>query len=371
MSGFETLPPDQRAVLQLILVQGRGYAELAQLLKIDAGAVRARAHAGLHALAPAGEAPGPERREEIADYLLGQQDEGERLVTLVALGESEAASHWAGALRQQLAPYARDPLPEVPEPVSSNGTAAPSTVAAAAPAPAPEPPAVAQAPPPPRPAAPAVPPSQAAPASPPSAAAEPGAVAAPPTPPAHAEGSATPAAPAPRPSRLGGAILLVAAAAVAIVLAIVLIGGDDEPARTTASSTPQTTTQPSTTGSQPTAQVVAQVNLLATPEGGQAVGVGIVQEADGARAIALQAQKLPANGAQDIYAAWLSGPPGTKLLGFVPRQVKANGKFTVSAELPANAAQYDSVLITRESATGGKVPSQPGETIMRGALKLS
>ena len=35
MSGIEELPPDQRAVLQLILKQGRGYADLSGLLRID------------------------------------------------------------------------------------------------------------------------------------------------------------------------------------------------------------------------------------------------------------------------------------------------------------------------------------------------
>ena len=64
MSGLETLPPDQRAVLQLILAQRRDYAELAGLLKIDAGAVRTRAHAGLDALA--GGTAGPTPRSALA-----------------------------------------------------------------------------------------------------------------------------------------------------------------------------------------------------------------------------------------------------------------------------------------------------------------
>ncbi len=349
MSGLETLPPDQRAVLQLILAQGRGYAELAGLLKIDAAAVRTRAHAGLEALAAADPAPDLEQRAQIADYLLGQQDDGERLVTLVALGESAPAAQWASALRQQLTPLARDPLPEVPEPVSSNG-AAPSPPPARPPTPAPAPVAATRAP---------AAATAAAPTPPPPA---------PPAAPAPAEAAS---APGTRPSRLGGALLLVAAAVVVAVLAIVLIGGgDDDPA--TGSTGPNASSTPSqtTTTGQPTGQFVAQVNLLATPAGGQAAGIGLVEQVDGRQAIAIQAEKLSANGAQDIYAAWLSGAPGTKLLGFVPHQVKANGTFTVSAELPANASRYDTVLITRESATGGNVPTQPGQTIMRGALKL-
>ncbi|MGB2710529.1 MAG: sigma-70 region 4 domain-containing protein, partial [Conexibacter sp.] len=130
MSGLETLPPDQRAVLQLILAQGRGYAELASVLKIDQRAVRTRAHAGVEALAEAADAPpDPAERAQIADYLLGQQDEGERLVTLAQLGDSAIASRWAQALRERLSPLAREALPEVPEPLASNGAAAPPPVA--------------------------------------------------------------------------------------------------------------------------------------------------------------------------------------------------------------------------------------------------
>ncbi|HMI94743.1 MAG TPA: sigma factor-like helix-turn-helix DNA-binding protein, partial [Polyangiales bacterium] len=100
MSGLETLPPDQRAVLQLILVQGRGYADLAATLRLDPAAVRERAHAGAEALGlPGGPALDQQTRGRVVDYLLGQQDDGERLVTLLQLGESATASHWARTLR--------------------------------------------------------------------------------------------------------------------------------------------------------------------------------------------------------------------------------------------------------------------------------
>ena len=93
MSGLETLPPDQRAVLQLILKQGRGYADLAGLLKIDPDAVRARAHAGLDALVPADTGRGlpPERRGQVADYVLGQLDGEDAASTRRHLADSAAA----------------------------------------------------------------------------------------------------------------------------------------------------------------------------------------------------------------------------------------------------------------------------------------
>ena len=40
MSRIDTLPADQRAVLELLLRQGRRYAELSDLLRIDEALVR-------------------------------------------------------------------------------------------------------------------------------------------------------------------------------------------------------------------------------------------------------------------------------------------------------------------------------------------
>ncbi len=339
VSGLETLPPDQRAVLQLILVQGRGYADLAALLKLDVDAVRSRAHAGLDALggpAPAGQALDAAQRARVADYLLGQQDDGERIVTFAELGDSAAACRWAQALRERLAGIASGELPEVPTAASSNGHAS------AAPAPPP-------------PAAPA--PSAGVAGLPPSQ----------PDPPAPAHAGQ----PGPRPSRLGGAVLLAGLAALAIVLAIVLIGGgDDDPdaSGTTAAQTqPSARTQPSTTpATQP--RLVAQVNLNASPAGGEAIGIGLVQRSGRRQALAIEAQRLPANGAQEIYAVWLQGATGNRFLGFVPRQVRAGGTFTVTAALPGNARDFSTVLITREGVTA--VPQTPGETILSGALRL-
>ena len=51
MSQLDRLPPDQRAVLSLVLDRGRSYAEVAEMLGLPASAVRDRAHAALDALA--------------------------------------------------------------------------------------------------------------------------------------------------------------------------------------------------------------------------------------------------------------------------------------------------------------------------------
>jgi hypothetical protein len=349
VSGLETLPPDQRAVLQLILVQGRGYADLAATLRLDVAAVRERAPAGAETLARAGTAAlDADARGRVVDYLLGQQDDGERIVTFAELGASPAACGWAQALREQLAEVAREELPEVPASTTvpaTNGSVARGGVAVADP-----PPAVAT---PPR-------------SSPP----------APPRPPRRSSGDAPPA---PRPSRLGGAILIAGAAALAIVLAIVLIGGGGDEEKPSASTSGARTpararTQTSTSSTAQTAvRTVGGAVLRATSAGGSAFGAALVQRtASGSRLIAVQAARLPGNGAQDIYAIWLQGTSaGNRFLGFVPRQVRANGTFTVSSPLPRglDLSAYSTVLVTSEGTTA--VPSTPGTAVVSGQLRLA
>ena len=71
MARLDQLPPDQRAVLQLLLKQGKSYGEIASVLKIERSAVKARAHDALAALGPEDTDLNEDRRDEIGDYLLG------------------------------------------------------------------------------------------------------------------------------------------------------------------------------------------------------------------------------------------------------------------------------------------------------------
>ncbi|MGN6373567.1 MAG: RNA polymerase sigma factor [Solirubrobacteraceae bacterium] len=59
MREMEQLPPDQRAVLSLVLTQQRSYAEVASALGISEQTVRERAHAALDALAAQESPPTP------------------------------------------------------------------------------------------------------------------------------------------------------------------------------------------------------------------------------------------------------------------------------------------------------------------------
>ena len=92
MSRMDSLPPDQRAALSLLLSQRKSYAEVAELLQIAPEAVHDRAQAALAILAP-GEARAltAYERSEVGDYLLGQSGIAERLKIRTYLSDSEPA----------------------------------------------------------------------------------------------------------------------------------------------------------------------------------------------------------------------------------------------------------------------------------------
>src|SRR3954454_1386371 len=134
MSSLDELPPDQRAALSVLLGQGKSHEEVAQLLGIGPQAVHDRAHAALAVLAPAqARQIDAAQREEIGEYLLGQQrDAGERLRTRTFLSSSPAAGDWARALGAQLETLAPGELPEIPAAAGAEepGRAAPASDAA-------------------------------------------------------------------------------------------------------------------------------------------------------------------------------------------------------------------------------------------------
>jgi hypothetical protein len=74
------LTADQKATLQLLLERGQSYADLASMLGIDEGEVRARARGALRELAGGD----PDRNVGLTDYLLGQAD---------PIGRADAVRH--------------------------------------------------------------------------------------------------------------------------------------------------------------------------------------------------------------------------------------------------------------------------------------
>src|SRR5436305_11730982 len=113
MASVDSLPPDQRAVLELVLRRGRTYDEIAQLLSIDRAGVRERALSALDSLGPEADVPA-ERRALITDYLLGALPPRVTEQVRNRLGQSAAERAWARVIAAELEPIASRPLPEIP-----------------------------------------------------------------------------------------------------------------------------------------------------------------------------------------------------------------------------------------------------------------
>jgi hypothetical protein len=372
VSSIESLPPDQRAAVQLLLKQGQSYDQLADLLRIDPGAVRERAHKALDSLGSGVDAGlSASDRASVADYLLGQQGVAARATTRDLLGSDPTAAGWAQTVADQLEQLAPDTLPELPPaPAGAAVAAEPATPVVPAPVPAPPEETEAQV----TERHPLLAADRAA-----MAAARTGMTDAPsrrqqpaeegtefePEPAGfEREPPSTSRAPA---SRIGGALLLGGIAIVVAVILILVIGGGNDKSGgssggTLARSTP---TQTSTTaGNTP----VAQINLF-SPDGRQTtVGLAQVFVKGTQRAIVVAGQGLP----QGTYALWLQGTPGAKLLGFVPARVGANGRFATQGTLPKDASRYSSLIVTRENVQPNqtKLPTKPGTIALRGTLKL-
>jgi hypothetical protein len=93
MTELDRLPPDQRAVLSLVLDRGKSYAEVASMLAIPEATVRDRAHAALDALA--------QTRKPVAGEL-GTTAAGERTAATVAPAPAGARRPAAGAPNPRL-----------------------------------------------------------------------------------------------------------------------------------------------------------------------------------------------------------------------------------------------------------------------------
>src|SRR4051794_15984863 len=115
MARLDDLPAAHRAVLQLLLKQGKTYDDLAGLLKMGPDAVRARALNALDDLGPVGGAPlGDDEQDEVSDYLLGQQSASQRASTRQLLETNADARAWARVVAGELRPLGGDAIPEIP-----------------------------------------------------------------------------------------------------------------------------------------------------------------------------------------------------------------------------------------------------------------
>jgi hypothetical protein len=314
MSRLDELAPDQRAALSLLLGQGKSFGELAGMLGIPEQALHDRAHAALAMLAP-GRAREltPERRQEIGEYLLGQQRTvAERLATRTFLAGWEPARAWAGDLVSELAPLASRPLPDIP----TAAAGAPDAREPDAPAPQPATPA---------PGGPAV-----APSSLPS-------------------------------SRLGGALLLGGLLVAVIVAVILITGGGSSHAHKSTASTASAT---KSTGTGP--KVNQRLTLKSPNPGSTTIAVVEILSEAGKRAFYVAAENLPPSRGF-YYAIWLyNSPSSSEPLSRSPT-VGSNERLAGGALLPANAGNYHEMLVTRETSSR---PTHPGPVVLSGAFSL-
>jgi hypothetical protein len=117
MATFDQLSPEQRAIVELVLRQGKTYNELADMLNLPQGRVRELARDALVELAPVS-VRGVEEdwRGQLADYVLGQQSGPEATATKGHLRRSEAARSWARSLLDSLEQfYENGSVPAIPE----------------------------------------------------------------------------------------------------------------------------------------------------------------------------------------------------------------------------------------------------------------
>ena len=358
MSRLDQLPPDQKAALSLLLGRRESYAELASLLNIDERAVHDRAHSALAVLAPReARMLSIERRREVGDYVLGQQSEQQRLATRRLLESSPEALAWAQALASELSSVSQEPLRALPA-GARRATARSGDAAGPVEAGAPAEPAPAS-----RPA-----PSPAPPASQP--APSPGLTQA--RVPLSTSGRAAGLPSLPPSSRRAGAVLLAALAAGVIAALVVILdsgsGSSHKRPKATASTGATTGSTGQTSSAQATRTKEDKRITLRPPSGSgsHALGVAEVLSEGSKYAFYMAAEGLPPSHGF-FYAVWLyNSPTSAEALSKSP-QVGSDGRLQGGALLPANAANYRRMLLTRETS---ERPTHPGPIVLSGAFAL-
>ncbi len=313
MTELDRLPPDQRAVLSLVLDRGKSYAEVAALLSIPEATVRDRAQTALDTLARAGEpAPGPSPRAHEPPPSDG----------------AHAGEPTSG------------PSPRAHEPTSGDGgrTAnhAPIRSGAAD--------------------------------GPPGASRHPGSggVAADPPPPPSAAAAGGPSRQLPS-SRLGGALLL-GALVVATVVVVIVLGGGKGSSGSGGTTSPVASSAAKTTSSSPapSAKIENRLTLSPAEPESRAAGEAYVLSDGSRHAFYVAAKKLPPSKGF-FYAVWLYNSPSSSApLGRAPT-VGSDGRLEGGGPLPSNAADYAKLIVTRETSTHA---AHPGPIVLSGSFSL-
>jgi hypothetical protein len=128
MATLDQLPPEQRAIVELVVQRGRSYETLAEVLQVPQARVRELAREALTELSPrTASRVDVDRRGQVADYLMRQQSPEEERATRDYLKQSEPARAWALSLLDSLDPlYENGAAPSVPEPAGKAIVSAPA-----------------------------------------------------------------------------------------------------------------------------------------------------------------------------------------------------------------------------------------------------
>ena len=317
MASLQSLNDEQRAVLQLLLRQGKSYDDIAALLRSDPAKIRARARGAVAALGPDPGDIGTERRDEISDYLLGQQTASQRAATREYLQSSSAGRSWARTAAAELRPIGGETLPDIPaerEEVAKAFDALDRRTARQE--------------------------------------------------------------QVKRSSQLGTKLLLAGVGVIvgiAVILALRLGDGDGDDggdgaassATTTATATATTPANLQTTPTGDKFQIVAQ-GTLAPPRGvesGARGQVAIVRFPDNNQfRFALTAERLRPSRKGAAYGIWLYTSDDKKqFLGFPDTNVGQDGKLQTVSDLSPETPAYGAVLLTRETADK---PTKPGAVVL-------
>lgn len=318
MPTLDTLAPDRRAIIELVVGRSQTYAQIAEALGLSEDTVRSHARDSLADLAPrTAERVDADWRGQVADYLLGQQVGPEATATRGHLRSSEPARAWALSVLDSLADlYPADAVVEIPEPGSrERGRREPSAPLHPAAAPSSE------------------------------------SAAATRVRPVGAEGLAYL-----RRRRMLGAL---AALAVVVVIAIVVnaLSGDEGSGSSAA--------QGDTVGAGSDQPVVPVGLLELKPEKGEkGEGLATLLDQEGQPGLLVQATLDPSS-QDDAYEVWLYNSPDDAV-SVGAQQADEQGNFVGTGPLPTDFAKYEFIDVSREPVDDNADHS--GDSVLRGKL---
>src|SRR3954453_21040812 len=336
MATLDQLPPEQRAIVELVVQRGRSYQTLAEVLQVPQARVRELAREALTELSPrTASRVDVDRRGQVADYLMRQQSPEEERATRDYLKQSESARAWALSLLDSLDPlYANGAAPSVPEPAEQTTEVAPAaTVEDRLRTRERERERVSKEP-------------EAEAEKEPEAEGEPK---------REREALSPEAESALRRRRILGAIAGLALLA-GIVIAVLAIAGvfssdkksssSSSPASTTALTPPSGT---STTAGQPPVQVVGGIALNPIGKNNKSQGVAYIVQQGNQRYVVIQAKvpPLPNNQKVAAYEVWLYNS-NTDARSLGAQYTNAQGVLQGRAPLPADVGKFKSIDISRE-----------------------